>query len=476
MVCATYKTVFAMMAALAMSSTDAVGVCYAPWHHATVTEDILKADIQQIGQYFTSFRTFETRMSGSNVIDVAGSLGVKVAVGVQMNDLASVDAEIQAVCDGYKRNPSAIETVWVGNECLQNGDFGTVSADQLVGYIQKIKECTSGAVPVSTAQRINEWNTAAGADKVAGACDKIGVNIYPFFTQGEQTPIEKLEAQWQQMTSKYDAGKIQLTETGWPTEGETTYGNSPSLETMQQYLNDFTTWSAGKGESYWFMMYDTTTSYTGAEYEKHFGCFDKDGKVKVSIPGGFKDGSTTTTQGSQTQGSSTGSQAEQGTDAPATDAPATDAPASDAPASDAPATDAPASDAPATDAPATDAPATDAPATDAPATDAPATDAPATDAPATDAPAATPPANDGGDQTQQQGEVPVTPAPTEKQYAVDVPEYRAEPSTTPTGEIPAQETPVQETPSVDVPTQDTPSVTPAANTPSVVQSGKDCAM
>lgn len=416
MVCATYKTTFAMMAALAISSADATGTCYAPWHHLTVNKDVLKGDIQKIGQFFSSFRTFETRMSGLNVIDIAAEAGVKVSPGVQMNDLASVDAEIQAVCDGYKRNPSAVDTIWVGNECLQNGDFGTVSADQLVGYIQKVKECTGGGVPVGTVQRINEWNSAPGVDQVAGACDKQGANIYPFFTQGEQKPIEKLEAQWKQMTSKYDAGKIQLTETGWPTEGETWSGNTPSLVIMQEYLNDFVQWSAGKGESFWFMMFDTTTSYTGAEYEKHFGCFDKDGNPKVSIPGGFKDGSTTTTptQGSQTQ---------QGTPVPTEQQYAVDVPEYH------------------------------------------------TEAPGT------PSANDGGDQTQQGTPAPTEPqyAVDVPEYRTEAPTNPT--GEIPAQDTPAQETPVQGTPSVDVPTQDvptpdTPSVTPAP----VVQSGKDCAM
>ncbi|KAG1702196.1 hypothetical protein DVH05_009986 [Phytophthora capsici] len=450
MVCATYKTVFAMMAALAMSSTDAVGVCYAPWHHPTVTEDVLKSDIQQIGKVFSSFRTFETRMSGLNVIDVAASVGVKVAVGVQMNDLASVDAEIQAVCDGYNKNPGSVEVIWVGNENLQNNGFGTVSAEQLVGYIQKVKSCTGGGVPVGTVQRINELLSAPGVDQVAAASDLLGCNIYPFFTQGELTPIDKLKAQWEQATSKFGAGKIRLTETGWPTAGETYQGNSPSLETMQQYLNDFSTWSADKGESYWFMMYDTTTSYSGAEYEKHFGCYNSDGTPKVSIPGDFAKGGTPTQQTSTT-GSSTGSQGN-GTEAPAT--PATEAPAPAAtPAADGGGQTQQQGEV----------------------TPAPTEQQYAVDIPEyrTEAP------TDGGDQTQQQGEV--TPAPTEPQYAVDIPEYRTEAPTTPTGEIPAQdtpaqETPVQETPSVDVPTQDTPSVTPAATTPSVVQSGKDCAM
>uniref|UniRef100_M4BG78 glucan endo-1,3-beta-D-glucosidase n=1 Tax=Hyaloperonospora arabidopsidis (strain Emoy2) TaxID=559515 RepID=M4BG78_HYAAE len=286
MVCTSYKTVYAMLAALLVGSASAgQSVCYAPWHHPTVTKELLLKDILEIGIYFSSFRTFETRMNNLNVIQVAGEAGVKVAVGVQMNDLAAVDAEIEAVCTGFGTNPEALEAVYVGNENLQNNGFGTVSADQLIGYIKRVKECTHGAVPVGTVQRINEWLSAEGAMKVADASDLIGINVYPFFTLGDSSPVEKLQAQWEQMTGKYDAAKCRLTETGWPTKGEDSVGNHASLETTQLYFDAFLTWAQDKGPSYWFMMYDTTKSYTGMEYEMNFGLFTATGTMKVKIPG-----------------------------------------------------------------------------------------------------------------------------------------------------------------------------------------------
>ncbi|GAB9475842.1 hypothetical protein Gpo141_00012920 [Globisporangium polare] len=295
MITPKYMGALAVAAVLATSSAAAgalsTGVCYSPWHHDSVTTDIVQKDFAQIKTYFSGVRTYHASFSGLNVIDEAAKAGVKVAVGIQMSDASKIQSEISAACEGAKRNPNSVEAIYVGNENLKNGDFGTFSGSELAGYITQLKTCISnGSIKIGSVQRINEWISASDAAALAAASDVMGVNIYPFFTQSTKTPIERLTDQWKEINDKYPGGKVHITETGWPRAGSTQVsGNAPSKEIATSFLKDYANWAKSQPTSYWFMMYDTKGNTP--DYENYFGLADTSGVVQLEIPTG--DGSAT---------------------------------------------------------------------------------------------------------------------------------------------------------------------------------------
>jgi glucan endo-1,3-beta-D-glucosidase len=403
MVCAKYMSVSALVAAAALAAgVDATalasGVAYAPWHHTSVDSSVIASDFAIVGTYFQRIRTFQTLFSSVNAIEAAASAGLKIAAGVQLTDSSLIQTEIDAVCSAVESYADSVEAVYVGNEDLINADasFGSFTSDELIGYINQVKACVSDyGIPVGTVQRINEWLETDNAASLKASCDVIGVNIYPFFTNGDDSAVTKLETQYEQMTTAgYDASTLHVTETGWPYAGSEYEGNTPSYDGMQQYIDDFATWSSSDAH-YFFMMFDTTTSYSGEDYETHFGLFGSDCTTQhVTIPSG--DGTTVSTNTTSTASSTaddysddSASTYDDETDASTTtDATATEAPATTEAATPAPTT----SDAStSTDAAATEAPAATPAATET--TETTTTDAPAattTDATATDSPAVTP--------------------------------------------------------------------------------------
>lgn len=319
------KLLAAIGALFMTTSAQAVGVCYSPFHaekyfsEPAKMESVLLEDMAQIvsSTGFSAVRTYHAQFYGQNVIDAVVANNLQVAIGIQMVGINGasytyLDDDIQAAISAAKTHPESVLAIYAGNENLINGDFGSSSADEIIKVITTVKSALKGTkganVPVGTVQRLEEWLHATDADRVAAACDVVGVNIYPFFTKGgESDMLGSLDAQWTQITAKYGASKARLTETGWPSQGSISdAGNTPSLANAQKYYAAFTQWAQKHASSpFYFMMYDLLKAHA-TDYEQHFGVSTATGALKFSL-GSSASASQSQTSSSQSQASTTSS-------------------------------------------------------------------------------------------------------------------------------------------------------------------------
>ncbi|KAE8891842.1 hypothetical protein PF005_g3593 [Phytophthora fragariae] len=275
-----FAPIFATVAMLA-APVNANGVCYDPNHASTGTMDAksVSQDMDTIkSQGFTTVRTYISKFGNTNLGQAITAHNLTVALGVpypQSDYVEQMDAALTAALSG------GVGYIFVGNENLAGAV--TVPSD-MISLIKSIKSLVPATVKVGTVQRNTEvinYSGISGWSDLVAASDVLGVNVHPYFNPGTtaDNAIDELNKQWKTMEANF-AGKLLLTETGWPSDG-TLSGNTGSAVGQKTYFSDYKSWSKSKSESFYFQAFDTP--YKTNAFEKSFGLFTSDSVAKFDV-------------------------------------------------------------------------------------------------------------------------------------------------------------------------------------------------
>lgn len=212
-------------------------IAYAPYNgdQSCKTQDQVDADIDDLGQRnYRMVRFYGTDCDQvPKIITAAKRNNLKVFVGIW--DVQNAAAEAQLLINGAQDNWNMIETVAVGNEVL-NRNAATLS--QVISGITTARSMLRQAGysgPVTTVEvysRIMMEENRALCDAV----DHITANCHPFFNS-DQTADQAGTYVRDQANRLSDwcgyKRDVVITETGWPTKGQTNGKAVPGKENQR---------------------------------------------------------------------------------------------------------------------------------------------------------------------------------------------------------------------------------------------------
>ena len=166
----------------------------------------------------------------ANVLAATKDTGVTLFVGIF--DINQVQSECQAIIDAIKGDWSHVNTVSVGNELVNNGGASVSQVTNAIGQARSILKGAGYNGPVVT---VDTMMAMKANPELCHASDFCAINCHAFF-DGKTTAEKSGEfvLNWAKEVSEAAGGKTTvITETGWPSQGQTNGMAVPSLENQQ---------------------------------------------------------------------------------------------------------------------------------------------------------------------------------------------------------------------------------------------------
>ena len=256
------------------------GFCFSIYEEGQKPGDVITADqirkrLLILKEHSSWVRSFSCIEGNELVPIIAKELGMKTLVGAWLSsDKEKNEEEIEALLklakEGY------VDVAAVGNEVLYRHEL---SDDELIEYIERVKK----EVPEVPVGHVDAYYEFSAKPHITPACDIISCNCYPYW---EGTSIDDsfnhMRQMFQSVLNVANGKRVLVTETGWPSNGESLRGAVPSHQNALKYFINTQLWSKDHNiEVFYFSSFDESWK-KGAEGEvgAYWGIWDSNGKLK----------------------------------------------------------------------------------------------------------------------------------------------------------------------------------------------------
>lgn len=260
------------------AASGARGITYSPYkdNHDCKSKSQVASDIRRLRSYGL-IRLYSTDCLGIETVLSAMASHQKLFLGIWNIDTNSVRGgleDIKKAVEGSSRGWSAVDTIAIGNERVNSGSSKPSDLKSAINtarsWLKENASQYSGSVVT-----VDTVGAFLGNPELCDISDYIAVNAHPFW-EGNVKPSDSgkwLKQQISQLKSVCHLSKnILITETGWPTKGETLNDAVPSLINQVLALESIS--RALKDQVIMFTTYNDYWKDSGPNgVEQHWGIF-----------------------------------------------------------------------------------------------------------------------------------------------------------------------------------------------------------
>ncbi len=259
------------------------GLCFSLYEDGQKPGDIISEEqvrrrMEIIAPYTKWVRSFSCTEGNEFIPIIAREYGIKTLVGAWLGDDPEVNKrEIEGLIKLAKEG--FVDIAAVGNEVMYRKDL---SEDELLEFIKKVRDEIPTTIPVGYVDAYYEFTIKP---RITEACDIILTNCYPYWEGSNiDYSLAHMKSMYHQAKSVANGKKIIITETGWPSQGESFKDSHPSRENAIKYFINSQLWSQAENiEIFYFSSFDESWK-VGAEGEvgAYWGIWDKNEKLKFN--------------------------------------------------------------------------------------------------------------------------------------------------------------------------------------------------
>ena len=202
-----------------------------------ITEEQVRRRMKIIAPYTKWVRSFSCTEGNEFIPMIAKEYGIKTLVGAWLGDDPEInEREIEGLVK--LANEGFVDIAAVGNEVMYRKDL---SEDELLEFIARVKATIPDSIPVGYVDAYYEFSIKP---RITEACDLILTNCYPYWEGCDlEYSLGHMNQMYHQALHAGNGKKVIITETGWPSKGESFKGSHPSTENAIKYFINTQLWS-----------------------------------------------------------------------------------------------------------------------------------------------------------------------------------------------------------------------------------------